>query len=219
MPPLRSGKKPYLISSPFPGSDAFINIIKTSLKSASVELCAEIPGAAPNCPLQDLARITAQLNEADPDVVISFGGGSTIDAAKAAEVLHTLGGQIEDYFGMNLVTAAEQKQNKKLIGHVAIQTAASSAAHLTKYSNITNVETGQKKLIVDEAIVPGRPIFDYGVTYNAPMSLTIDGAIDGIAHSLEVLYSAVGKDTYEHVSEVAEIGIGMVVKYLPVVVR
>ena len=35
--------------------------------------------------------------------------------------------------------------------------------------------------------MPARPVFDYDVTYGAPPSLTADGALDGIAHSLEVL--------------------------------
>ena len=39
-------------------------------------------------------------------MIVSFGGGSTIDAVKAAEVLRTLGGDIEDYFGTGLVTQA-----------------------------------------------------------------------------------------------------------------
>ena len=86
---------------------------------------------------------------------------------------------------------------------MAIQTAASSGAHLTKYSNITDVRTGQKKLIVDDAIVPARAVFDYGVTASAPRSLTVDGALDGISHSLEVLYSAVGKPYYPLMEEVA----------------
>ncbi|MHC4543929.1 MAG: dehydroquinate synthase/iron-containing alcohol dehydrogenase family protein [Planctomycetota bacterium] len=99
--------------------------------------------------------------------------------------------------------------------HVAIQTAASSAAHLTKYSNITEISTGQKKLIVDEAIVPGYPVFDYEVTYGAPEELTADGGLDGIAHSLEVLYSAVGKPDYEKTVDVAGTGIALAVEYLP----
>lgn len=213
------GKKAVLIRATFPESDSFVSEIRESLFSTSVEICSEIHGAAPNCPREDLARITHVLNKVNPDVIISFGGGSTIDAAKAAEVLHTLGGEIEDYFGTNLVSEAVKKQNKKLTGHVAIQTAASSGAHLTKYSNITNLKTGQKKLIVDEAIIPVKPMFDYKVTYNAPMSLTIDGALDGISHCLEVLYSAAGKDTYEDAAEVVETGIGMIVKYLPMVVQ
>jgi alcohol dehydrogenase class IV len=117
------------------------------------------------------------------------------------------------------VTTATKDTDKKLTPHVAIQTAASSAAHLTKYSNITDVSTGQKKLIVDEAIVPAHPVFDYEVTYHAPESLTLDGALDGVAHSLEVLYGAVGKPLYSKVEEVAGTCIALAVEYLPRVVE
>ena len=209
------GKKAVLIRSTFDGSDKFVDVITDSLAQSKVELVARINGAGTNCPQEDLFRITDELKAAEPDVIISFGGGSTIDAAKAAEVLRTLGGDIDNYFGTGLVTKALTDSGKSLTPHVAIQTAASSSAHLTKYSNITDVSTGQKKLIVDEAIVPTYPVFDYEVTYDAPPALTADGALDGIAHCLEVLYGAVGKEYYDKVREVAGTGIALVVEYLP----
>jgi alcohol dehydrogenase len=213
------GRRAALVCDVFPGADAFVETIKVSLSASKVEVLGEIEGARPNAPREDLARIAADLTELDPDVVLSFGGGSTIDATKAAEVLRILGGDIEAYFGTGLVTQALADSGKELTPHVAIQTAASSGAHLTKYSNITDVMTGQKKLIVDEAIVPAQPVFDYEVTYGAPASLTADGALDGVAHCLEVLYGAVGKPYYAQMEEVAREGIGLVVKYLPKVME
>lgn len=213
------GKKAALVRETFKGSDDFVRMIRDSLRGSSVELVAEIKGPRPNCPREDLFRITEELKTAAPDVVMSFGGGSTIDAAKAAEVLRTLEGEIDDYFGMGRVTEMMKEGSKRLTPHVAVQTAASSAAHLTKYSNVTDVSTGQKKLIVDDAIVPAYPVFDYEVTYNAPESLTLDGALDGVAHSLEVLYGAVGKPLYSKVEEVAGTCIALAVKYLPRVVE
>jgi alcohol dehydrogenase class IV len=210
----QAGKKPVLIYTDFPGIAPYLNTLRESVAQAGLTLCAEIQGARPNAPLEDLARIQRELTQADPDVIISFGGGSTIDAAKAADVLRTLGGKIEDYFGVGLVTQKLAAAGKKLTPHIAIQTAASSAAHLTKYSNITDISTGQKKLIVDEAIVPTHPVFDYTVTHQAPAALTLDGALDGIAHILEVFYGAVGKDTYDRLHDVAETGIGLVIDYL-----
>lgn len=209
------GKRGALVADRFPGSDTFVRKIKDSLLAAGVDLAGEVAGAGPNAPREDLARITAELVDLNPDVIVSFGGGSTIDATKAAEVLRTLGGDIEDYFGTGLVTQALADSGKRLTPHVAAQTAASSGAHLTKYSNITDVKTGQKKLIVDEGIVPPRPVFDYEVTYGAPPSLTADGALDGIAHSLEVLYGAVGKPYYVQMEQVAYESIRLVVAYLP----
>lgn len=211
------GKRALLVRDGFPGSSPFVDTICASLAAAGVEVIGVVDGAAPNAPLEDLQRISAAVAEAKPEVVVSFGGGSTIDAAKAAIVLNVLGGTIEDYFGTGLVTAALEKSGKTLIPHLAIQTAASSGAHLTKYSNITDVSSGQKKLIVDEAVVPQRALFDYQVTSGCPISLTADGALDGISHSLEVLYSAVGKPVYEKVEPVALEAIRLVVTYLPAV--
>ena len=210
------GKNACLVRDSFPGSEVFIETIRVSLKAAGVTIVGETNGAQPNAPREDLLRILNDLKRCNPDVIVSFGGGSTIDAAKAAEVLRTLGGSIDDYFGTGLVTQALLKSNgKQLTPHIAIQTVSSSAAHLTKYSNITDVKTGQKKLIVDEAIVPVKALFDYQVTYGAPVGLTADGALDGVSHCLEVLYSAVGKANYDLVEKVAVAGIGIVVNYLP----
>jgi len=213
------GQRAVLVRGVFPGADQFVKTIKDSLAAAGIEIVGEVQGARPNAPREDLARITASLRPLETDVVVSFGGGSTIDAVKSAIVLCALGGSIEDYFGTGIVTAALNTTGKKLTPHVAIQTAASSGAQLTKYSNITDLKTGQKKLIVDEAIVPARPVFDYAVTFGAPAALTADGALDGVSHCLEVLLGAVGKPYYGQVEEVARAGIALVVEYLPRVMR
>ena len=209
------GNKAALVRGTFAGSDDYVRVIGASLAAAGVDLVGEIKGARPNAPREDLARITDELRVVAPDVLVSFGGGSTIDAVKAAEVLRTLRGEIDEYFGVGLVTEAVERRDRALTPHVAIQTVASSAAHLTKYSNITDVSTGQKKLIVDEAIVPQRPVFDYEVTYSQPTELTADGALDGISHSLEVLYGVVGQPNYLQIRDVAATSISLVVNYLP----
>ncbi len=214
-----AGKRAALVFTQFPEVEKYIKTIKDSLSQSNVRLVAEIEGSRPNAPREDLLRITGQLKKSDPQVVISFGGGSTIDAVKAAGVLCSLGGQIDDYFGTELVTESLNKRLKKLTPHIAIQTAASSAAHLTKYSNITDAATGQKKLIVDGAIVPQYPVFDYLVTHNAPTELTADGAMDGIAHIIEVLYGAVGKPYYDKMAQITRGGIKLVLDYLPIVMK
>ena len=209
------GRRAVLVRDDFPGAEVHTATIRDCLDASGVEVVGIVDSAAPNAPREDLARIAAALATMDSDVIVSFGGGSTIDAVKAADVLRTLGGAIDDYFGTGLVSKALAASGKKLTPHIAIQTASSSGAHLTKYSNITDLANGQKKLIVDEAIVPPRAIFDYGVTAGSPRSLTIDGALDGIAHSLEVLFGAVGKSHYATMEEVARTGIGLILDYLP----
>jgi alcohol dehydrogenase class IV len=209
------GRRAALVRDLFPGSDEYAATIRRSLEAAGAEVIGVIDGAAPNAPREDLFRIADQLKQLAPDFYVSFGGGSTIDAAKAADVLRVLGGSIDDYFGTGLVTKALRKTGKRLTPHLAIQTASSSAAHLTKYSNITDIHTGQKKLIVDEAIVPPRAAYDYEVSFGAPASLTADGALDGFSHSLEVLYGAVDKPYYSLMQDVARETFRLVLGYLP----
>jgi len=142
-------------------------------------------------------------------------GGSTIDTVKVAEVLRTLGGEANDYFGAGLVTRATAKAGRSLTPHVAIQSLAGSASHLTKYANITDIQAAQKKLVIDEAIIPAHPVFDHSLTRSAPRDLTADGAMDGIAHSLEVLYGAAGKPHYAKAAEIAAESTALIVRHLP----
>ncbi|MHB1161719.1 MAG: iron-containing alcohol dehydrogenase [Chloroflexota bacterium] len=208
------GKHAAFVYDVFPGNEVFVNRIKDSLVSAGVEVIAGIEGARPNAPREDLARITEELKATTADVIVVMGGGSTIDAVKSAEVLRTLGGTITDYFGTGMVTAKLKETGKSLTPVVAIQAAASTGAHLTKYSNITDVASGQKKLVVDPAIVPTRAIFDYDMTRSMPPGFTADGALDGVSHCLEVLFDSMGKPYHQRMMEVAQVGISLVVEYL-----
>ena len=209
------GARAALVRGTFGGSDDYVAALRAALAQAGVSVAAEIKGARPNAPKEDVRRIADELGAAEPDVIVSFGGGSLIDATKAADVLRTLGGDIEEYFGTARVTAALAGGATKLTPHVAVQTISGSAAHLTKYSNVTDFATGQKKLIVDDAVVPVRPVFDYDVTRSEPNGLTADGAFDGISHILEVLYGAVGKTYYEKAAEIARTGLPLALEFLP----
>ena len=198
--------------------------IKASLKVNGV-VFETINGARPNAPREDVYRISLNAARSKADLIVALGGGSTVDAGKAAAVLNTytpsevmeiLGANagdadsIEPYFGTGIVTKIKEKTGKPVMPVVAVQTAASSGAHLTKYSNITDPVTGQKKLIVDEAIVPPASVFDYKITLDSPASLTVDGGLDGIAHAWEVFMGASGS-SYEKVKEVAQLCIRLIV--------
>jgi alcohol dehydrogenase class IV len=201
--------------------------VKSSLKANGV-VFKTINGARPNAPREDVYRISLQVARARSEMVVALGGGSTVDAAKAAavlnsyspeEVMEILGAgrgdadSIEPYFGTGLVTRMKERTGRPVMPVVGVQTAASSGAHLTKYSNITDPVTGQKKLIVDEAIVPPASVFDFKITLDSPMSLTLDGGLDGIAHAWEVFMGTSGP-AYEKVKEVAELCIRLIVEGL-----
>ncbi len=198
--------------------------VRASLKANGI-LFETAKGAGPNAPREDVYRISLQFARSKSDMIIALGGGSTIDAAKSAAILNTyspsevmeiLGAlpgdadSIEPYFGTGLVTKVKERTGRPVLPVIPVQTAASSGAHLTKYSNITDPKTNQKKLIVDEAILPPASVFDYTVTLDAPTSLTLDGGLDGVAHAWEVLIGTKGA-AYEQMKEVAALCIRLVV--------
>lgn len=224
------GKKALVIASL--GQDWVAGTIKKvteSLSANGIEYIS-IFDAKPNAPREDVYRIAFWLSQTKADMIIPIGGGSTIDAAKAAGVLASFNineikdvlgpaentfSSIEPYFGVGNVSKIKEKTGKSIIPILAVQTAASSAAHLTKYSNITDPVAAQKKLIVDEAIVPPAAIFDYSVTYSAPIDLTLDGGFDGIAHCWEVFMGATGQSSYKKIKEITVLATQLIVNSLP----
>ena len=221
------GKRALLIVAELgePWVGGFYQTVQDALKGRGVTF-ETIAGARPNAPREDLYRLALHLARTRPEVIVALGGGSTIDAAKAANVLATFSPQevrtilqtpdsladaVDPYFGVGIVSKVKAQAGKSLLPLVAVQTAASSGAHLTKYSNITDLVTGQKKLIVDEALVPPAAVFDYGVTLGAPMGLTLDGGLDGIAHAWEVFMGATGQPYYDRMKDVAVACLGLVV--------
>ena len=217
------GKKALLVSN-YTYMKPVADEIKGYLEKAGVELAGGkiAPDVKPNAPREDVYRLTTYVLQYKPDCIVAVGGGSTIDACKAASMLAALGEkvtpEIDEYFGTGKVTAFLKETGAKMTPVVAVETSASSGAHLTKYSNITDPVVGQKKLIVDPAITPAHAIFDYKVTCTMPLSVTLDGALDAIAHTFEVFCGAKG-EAYDEAKELAECAIGLVTTYAKDVVK
>jgi alcohol dehydrogenase len=207
------GKKLLLITNLQKRDPRSFQIIFKSLADSRMKIRGPFPSAQPNSPKEDVSRIKKEILGEKPDLVLVASGGSGIDAAKAAVVLETLGGDTEDYFGLGKVTEKLKTEGKKLLPLVAVQTASGSSAHLTKYSNITDLQANQKKIIVDEAVIPPKALFDYSLTKSMSTSFTSDGAFDGLAHCLEVYYGA-SPESYEKAQEITLTGIELIVSYL-----
>jgi alcohol dehydrogenase len=204
------GKKCLFITNLGDWSEDYLGRILDSLKKEGLDVVGPVSGARPNAPREDVTRLAKEVSSTQPDSIVVADGGSGIDAAKAASVLAALDGDVEDYFGVGKVTEKLQSEDRMLTPVVAVQTASSSAAHLTKYSNITDMEVSQKKLIVDQAVVPPKALFDYAITSSMPADFTLDGAFDGIAHSLEVFFGA-QPETFDRIAGIAEVSIELVI--------
>jgi len=198
-----------------PWGAAVAKRVEGVLKAAGIEPAGEvIPGARPNTPREDVERIVGELRRMKPAAVMAVAGGSGIDAAKAAIGALALGEKhsLDECFGVGKVTELLRQEGARPLPLIAVQLAASSGAHLTKYSNITDPETSQKRLIVDGAIAPPRALFDYSFTVTMPKDLTADGALDGIAHAVEVLYGLKG-EPLEKMTPVLSLAVDLILRY------
>ena len=202
--------------------------VANSLKNAGMTLAgnAIVPGAAPNSPRADVYRIETYILHHKPDVIVAAGGGSTIDACKASNFLSALGSvkspEIDPWFGTGIVSAALNETGKKPCPLIAVQTSASSGTHLTKYSNVTDPAAGQKKLIIDDGLVPQCSLFDYNVTASMPVPVTIDGILDAISHCFEVftgLPANAPKEKYDLLADITAAALELAVQYAPRVIK
>lgn len=171
-----------------------------------------VPGTMPNTPIADVDRLRSAILVSEPDCLVAVGGGSTIDGVKAAAAWAALGGDLEQYFGTGRVIQALEEASKKLLPIMAVQTVAGSGAHLTKYSNVT-LANGQKKLMVDEALIPAVSMFDYSVTATVPVETSLDGALDAMSHLIEVYFGA-GQD-HTQLAELVEVGLPLILRSAP----
>jgi len=78
------------------------------------------------------------------------------------------------------------------------------------------MQTFQKKLIIDEALVPPAALFDYRATITMPAEFTMVGAFDGICHLLEVYFGTPEQHPgFGVVAELAHTGLELIVASLP----
>ncbi|WP_068677253.1 iron-containing alcohol dehydrogenase [Oceanobacillus sp. Castelsardo] len=117
------------------------------------------------------------------DVVISLGGGSCIDTAKAIVVVATNGGYIGDYMG-----AKKLAQNSP-VPHIAIPTTAGTGSEATDATVINNTSNDVKMMIKQPAFMPEVAIVDPLLTVSSPKSVTAATGVDALSHAIEAYIS------------------------------
>ncbi len=132
----------------------------------------------PNPSNQLVERIYAIAKEAGVEGFVAVGGGSSIDAAKAANVLMTNPGPIGQYGGIGLV------KNKPL-PLIAIPTTAGTSSEITNVSALTDTEAVCKYVVIDNKITPSYVIADPEYTRTMPKGVTAATGMDAITHAVE----------------------------------
>jgi len=112
------------------------------------------------------------------DSLVSLGGGSPIDTAKAIGMLIANGGHARDYKVPNPIPKAGPP-------HIAIPTTAGTGSEVTRVTVITDCAKDEKMLIMGGALLPSAAIVDYELTMSMPQRLTADTGTDSLTHAIE----------------------------------
>lgn len=138
------------------------------------------------------------------DFIISIGGGSPQDAAKAIGILATNGGNIVDYEGVG-------KSKNKSVPIIAINTTAGTASEVTINYVITDEERKIKMVIVDPNSLAVIAVNDPELMVQKPASLTAATGMDALTHAIEAY---VTRGAYELSDTIAIKSIELVSRYL-----
>ncbi|MEM6677166.1 MAG: iron-containing alcohol dehydrogenase [Pseudomonadota bacterium] len=139
-------------------------------------------GVEPNPTTAQVDAGTEMLRKEGCDFIISFGGGSPHDAAKAIGILATHGGDIRDFEGIN-------KMTKPMLPLVAINTTAGTASEMTRFAIITDENRHVKMAIVDWRTTPSLSVDDPDLMEAMPPSLTAATGMDALTHAIEAYVS------------------------------
>ena len=122
----------------------------------------------------------------DCDVIVTLGGGSSIDTGKGVGILASNDGKIRD-FGVDV--AGYEGVPNPTPPLLAVNTTAGTGSEATRSVVVSDESTSTKFLIVSENVVPDVAIEDPKLTVSLPRSHTAFTGIDALTHAIEAYVS------------------------------
>jgi len=129
-----------------------------------------------------IAEAASRAKKLAVDTLIGLGGGSSLDAAKAINILLTNDGQIQEYEGVNLV-------KEKPLPLIAIPTTAGTASEVTSFTIVTNTAKKKKMVIAGCNVGAAVALIDPNLTINLPAHITAQTGMDALTHAAEAYLS------------------------------
>lgn len=175
------GKKAVIITG---GSSmqktGFLDKTKKYLQEAGLDV-EVFEGVEPDPSIETVMKGAQFMKEHEPDVIVSIGGGSPIDAAKAMWIFYE---HPETKFDdvKNPFTVPELR--KKAI-FVAVPSTSGTATEVTAFSVITDYATKIKYPLADYNLTPDIAIVDPDLADTMPKELIAHTGMDALTHAVE----------------------------------
>jgi aldehyde dehydrogenase (NAD+) len=181
------GKRVLLISDPGVEKAGLLEGVKGALGTMLKATFLEVPQ---DSSLETVDAAAMMGREAGVDAVVSVGGGSVIDTAKATAVCLGLGGKAIDHVGIHMLRSAP-------VPHVVLPTTAGTGSEVTNTAVVRHAQMKRKVYILDDKLIPGAAILDPMLTAGLPRGLTAATGMDALTHAIEAVVSKTGNPISE----------------------
>ncbi|MBV9489807.1 MAG: iron-containing alcohol dehydrogenase [Verrucomicrobia bacterium] len=175
-------RRPFVVSDVRLEQAGLISRLEEVLRAEGIDAIRSSADAVPDPTTTSLGIVLAKLQGGEHDCVIGLGGGSSIDTAKAVAVLAIHPGPMRRFKSPHQLDAPG-------LPVIAIPTTAGTGSEATRFTIVTDVETGEKMLCIGLAYLPIAAIIDYELTLTKPKRLTADTGVDSLTHAIEAFVS------------------------------
>ncbi|AWV34196.1 iron-containing alcohol dehydrogenase [Paenibacillus sp. FSL H7-0716] len=172
-------KKALVVTDKFLMKSGIAGKLLAVLEEAGIEY-AIYDEVKPNPTCKNVHDGVDYLKSQNCDYLISIGGGSPQDTAKAIGILATNGGHIKEYEGVH-------KSKHKSLPIVAVNTTAGTSAEVTINYVITDEERKVKMVMVDKNSLATISVNDPELMVEKPAALTAATGMDALTHAIEAL--------------------------------
>jgi alcohol dehydrogenase class IV len=173
--------RPLIVTDAFLVSCGLAEKLQDQIVQAGIP-CEVFSGTVPDPTTDAVDRGVSAFLAGGHDSLVSLGGGSPIDTAKAIGMLAANGGRPRDYKVPNPIPKAGPP-------HIAIPTTAGTGSEVTRFAVISDSETQEKMLIAGSSLMPSAAVVDYELTMTMPRRLTADTGTDSLTHAIEAYVS------------------------------
>ena len=167
----------------------FLDTVEQYLKEAGMETQL-IEGVEPDPSVETVMKGAKKMQEFQPDWIVSIGGGSPIDAAKAMWVFY----EYPDAKFEDIAKPFNIPTLRKKARFAAIPSTSGTATEVTAFSVITDYKVGIKYPLADFEITPDLAILDPEIAYKMPQNLTAHTGMDALTHATEAITAALASD-------------------------
>ena len=200
-----NAKKYFMVSDPVINDLGLLKGINEGMEQGGITVTGRFLDVPQDASIEAVEAISKQATETGAEGLMAVGGGSVIDATKAANFTFSHGGDfIEDYSGAGTLT-------EPLKPFVVIPTTAGTGSESTLVAIIYDAKNKVKLAFSDSYLLPDLAVLDPMMTKSLPPGLTASTGVDALTHAIE---SYVGIDTSPHSEALAVAAIELISKNL-----